>query len=54
MPVKYSEVYILHDENSYTLKKIAEILNRPVDTIEKQLRKARGLLRRDLREGRLN
>ena len=54
MPVKYSEVYILHDENSYTLKKIAEILNRPVDTIEKQLRKARGLLRRDLRESRLN
>ena len=54
MPVKYSEVYILHDENSYTLKKISEILDRPVDTIEKQLRKARCLLRNDLRESRLN
>jgi RNA polymerase sigma factor (sigma-70 family) len=54
MPVKYSEVYILHDENSYTLKKISEILDRPVDTIEKQLRKARCLLRNDLRENRLN
>ena len=54
MPVKYSEVYILHDENSYTLKKISEILDRPVDTIEKQLRKARCLLRHDLRENRLN
>jgi len=54
MPVKYSEVYILHDENSYTLKKISEILDRPVDTIEKQLRKARCLLRSDLRDSRLN
>src|SRR6478736_727785 len=54
MPVKYSEVYILHDENSYTIKKISEILDRPVDTIEKQLRKARCLLRNDLREKRLN
>jgi len=52
MPVKYSEVYILHDENSYTIKKISEILDRPVDTIEKQLRKARCLLRNDLRERR--
>jgi RNA polymerase sigma-70 factor (ECF subfamily) len=50
MPVKYSEVYILHDENSYTLKRISEILDRPVNTIEKQLRKARYLLRNDLRE----
>jgi len=54
MPLKYSEVYILHDENSYTLKKISEILDRPVDTIEKQLRKARCLLRNDLRQGRFN
>src|SRR5436190_3624173 len=54
MPAKYSEVYILHDENSYTLKRISEILDRPIDTIEKQLRKARCLLRSDLRENRLN
>lgn len=54
MPVKYSEVYILHDENSYTLKKISKILDRPVDTVEKQLRKARCLLRNDLQESRLN
>jgi len=54
MPVKYSEVYILHDENSYTIKKISQILDRPVDTIEKQLRRARCLLRNDLRQVKLN
>ena len=54
MPVKYREVYVLHDENSYTVKKISKILDRPVDTIEKQLRKARYLLRNDLRESNVS
>jgi RNA polymerase sigma-70 factor (family 1) len=54
MPVKYREVYILHDENSYTVKKISKVLDRPVDTVEKQLRKARCLLRNDLLENNLS
>lgn len=49
MPVKYREVYVLHDQHQYTIKKIAIILNRPVDTVEKQLRKAFALLRGDLK-----
>lgn len=40
MPIKYREVYILNKQEAYTLKKTAEILQRPVDTVEKQLRKA--------------
>src|ERR1700741_5183213 len=49
MPVKYREVYVLHDQHHYTIKKIASLLNRPVDTVEKQLRKAIALLRVDLK-----
>ena len=45
MPVKYREVYILHKQQQYTLKKTSEILQRPVATIEKQLRKAVHILR---------
>jgi RNA polymerase sigma-70 factor (family 1) len=40
MPVKYREVYILNKQEAYTLKKTAEILQRPIDTVGKQLRKA--------------
>lgn len=54
MPVKYREVYLLHDQHHYTIKKIASILNRPVDTVEKQLRKAFSLLRGDLKNKVLN
>lgn len=50
MPVKYSEVYKLHIQNHFTIKKIALILNRPVDTVEKQLRKAKALLRNNLKD----
>jgi RNA polymerase sigma-70 factor (family 1) len=49
MPVKCREVYLLHDRQHFTVKKIASMLNRPVDTVEKQLRKAMFLLRRDLK-----
>ena len=50
MPVKYREVYVLHDQHHYTIKRIASHLNRPVDTVEKQLRKAISLLRGDLKK----
>lgn len=45
MPEKYRTVYLLHDKNQYTVKKISEVLNRPVNTVEKQLRKAMYILR---------
>jgi RNA polymerase sigma-70 factor (ECF subfamily) len=54
MPERYKEVYLLHDESHYTIKKISEILNRPVDTVEKQFRKATELLRNHLRERKMS
>ena len=45
MPEKYRTVYLLHDRNHFTVKKISEILDRPVNTVEKQLRKATYILR---------
>ena len=54
MPVKYREVYMLHDQHHYSTKKIASLLNRPVDTVEKQLRKAFALLRGDLKNNNLD
>jgi RNA polymerase sigma-70 factor (ECF subfamily) len=54
MPAKYREVYLLYDEHHYTVKKIAAILNRPVDTVEKQLRKALSLLRNHLKVARMH
>jgi RNA polymerase sigma factor (sigma-70 family) len=48
MPVKYKEVYLLHFQGHYTVKKVAYLLNRPVDTVEKQLRKAKTILRQYL------
>ena len=54
MPAKYREVYVLHDEHHYTIKKIASVLNRPVDTVEKQLRKALSMLRDHLKVTRLH
>ena len=45
MPEKYRTVYLLHDKNQFTVKKISEVLNRPVNTVEKQLRKAVYILR---------
>lgn len=49
MPGKCKEVYILHDQDHMTIKKISELLNRPVDTVEKQFRKATELLRNYLK-----
>lgn len=40
MPLKYREVYLLNKHNAYSLKMTACILQRPIDTVEKQLRKA--------------
>ena len=40
MSDRQREVYVLIKQEAYTLKKAAEILNRPVQTVEKQLRKA--------------
>jgi RNA polymerase sigma-19 factor, ECF subfamily len=54
MPAKYREVYVLHDRHQYSTRKIAALLNRPVDTVEKQLRKAFALLRGDLKNSILD
>ena len=48
MPVKCKEVYVLHHQNNVPLKHISELLSRPVDTIEKQFRKATAILRNHL------
>jgi RNA polymerase sigma-19 factor, ECF subfamily len=53
MPSKYREVYMLHDQNNYTVKKISAILQRPADTVEKQLRKATKILRDHLVENKM-
>ncbi|ANE49211.1 RNA polymerase sigma factor [Flavisolibacter tropicus] len=45
MPAKNREVYLLHFYEHFPLKKVAIILNRPVDTVEKQLRRAKAILR---------
>jgi RNA polymerase sigma-19 factor, ECF subfamily len=48
MPEKYRQVYMLYNEGRCPLKEIAVILERPVDTVEKQFRKAVFLLRQHL------
>lgn len=45
MPAKNREVYLLHFHEQYPLKKVAFILKRPIDTVEKQLRRAKSILR---------
>ena len=45
LPDKYKQVYILKKRHEFPLKKIASHLKRPVDTVDKQLRKALFLLR---------
>lgn len=50
MPEKCREVYVLHKQHQYTLKKTSEILSRPVDTVEKHFRKAIHILRDQLAE----
>ena len=48
MPARYREVYLLHHHYCYTVKKIALLLKRPADTVDKQLRKAVGVVRSHL------
>ncbi|MFL5739800.1 MAG: sigma-70 family RNA polymerase sigma factor [Flavisolibacter sp.] len=43
MPERYREVYLLKQEQ-LTIKQISMALSRPLDTVEKQLRKAKKLL----------
>ena len=43
MPARYREVYLLKQEQ-LTIKQISMALSRPLDTVEKQLRKAKKLL----------
>jgi len=43
MPTRCSEVYLLKQEQ-LTVKQISKALNRPTDTVEKQLRKAKKML----------
>jgi RNA polymerase sigma-70 factor (ECF subfamily) len=52
MPEKCREVYLMYQQTQGTLKHMAIHLNRPVDTVEKQLRKAIRLLRIHLSEYR--
>lgn len=47
MPTRCSEVYLLKQEQ-LTVKQISKALNRPTDTVEKQLRKAKKMLIADL------
>jgi RNA polymerase sigma-70 factor (ECF subfamily) len=48
MPARCSEVYLLKQEQ-LTVKQISQTLNRPTDTVEKQLRKAKKMLIEDLK-----
>jgi RNA polymerase sigma factor (sigma-70 family) len=45
LPGKYREVYLLHERYHYPVKEISVLLQRPRNTVEKQLRKAMHLLR---------
>jgi RNA polymerase sigma factor (sigma-70 family) len=48
LPAKYREVYLLHERDMFPVKQIASMLDRPHDTVEKQLRRALNLLREHL------
>lgn len=54
MSRKCREVYLLYQQNRFPLKHIAAMLNRPVDTVEKQFRKAVRLLRAHLSDRRIS
>lgn len=53
MPVKYREVYLMYMQNQCSLTTIAELLQRPLATVEKQFRKASFRLRDHLGSQRL-
>jgi len=48
MPSRCREVYVLR-QDQLTVKQISQVLNRPLDTVEKQLRKAKRLLTEHLK-----
>jgi RNA polymerase sigma-70 factor, ECF subfamily len=48
LPHTHREVYVLNKDCQFPLGKIAQILNRPLSTIEKQLKKTIGYLRSEL------
>jgi RNA polymerase sigma-70 factor (family 1) len=48
LPKRYREAYLLRQTERYPVKKIAVTLNRPVDTVEKQIRKVHDILRERL------
>lgn len=48
LPHKYSEVFFLHRVEQLTVREIAQLLNRPATTVEKQLSKAVHLVRNSL------
>jgi RNA polymerase sigma factor (sigma-70 family) len=50
IPGKYREVYVLRDREQCTIKRISQLLNRPVNTVEKQIRKTSHLLRNFLKQ----
>lgn len=50
LPEKYRRVYELSRHQEYTYREIAQLLNLPIDTVEKQMAKALQLLRLHLKE----
>jgi len=54
MKTRYREVFLLRHQDQLTVKRIAAVLHRPIDTVEKQLRKANQLLRAHLEQNGLN
>jgi RNA polymerase sigma-70 factor (family 1) len=53
LPKRYREAYELRQTERYPVKKIASTLNRPVNTVEKQIRKVHGILKEQLAGYRL-
>lgn len=53
MPAKQKEVYVLIKQEACSVKKAAEMLNRPVETVEKQLKKAVRLVQAHLNQRRM-
>ncbi|WP_247235711.1 RNA polymerase sigma factor [Telluribacter sp. SYSU D00476] len=50
LPEKLKKVYLLSRKENYTYKEIADQLNIPLDTVEKQMGKALKLLRQSLKD----
>ncbi|PMD91442.1 RNA polymerase subunit sigma-70 [Siphonobacter sp. BAB-5405] len=50
LPEKYRRVYELSRQEHYTYREIAQLLELPIDTVEKQMAKALKLLRLHLKE----